>query len=241
VPAEDVLAGLRMCKDEHEIKQMRRAISVTEDALEKTMRQVSVGMTEREVASLLTIEVLRAGGAGMAFPPIVVAGPNAASPHSTPSDRPIQRGETIVVDCGAVIRGYAADITRTFVIAGLEPELVQVYEVVRAANEAGRNAVGPGVPAEEVDRATRAVIEEAGYGEYFIHRTGHGLGLEVHEPPYVVAGNRRVLEPGMTFTVEPGIYLTGRGGVRVEDDVLVTPDGAETLTTFRRELGVLVV
>jgi Xaa-Pro dipeptidase len=241
VPAEDVLAELRMCKDEREVEQMRRAISVTEDALEGTMRQVRVGMTEREVASRLTIEMLRAGGAGLAFSPIVVAGPNAASPHSTPSDRPIQRGETIVVDCGAVTSGYAADITRTFAIGGLDPELTQVYELVRAANEAGRNAVGSGVPAEEVDRAARAVIEEAGYGEYFIHRTGHGLGLETHEPPYVVAGNRRVLEPGMTFTVEPGIYLPGRGGVRVEDDVLVTPNGAETLTTFRRDLGVLVV
>ncbi len=236
VPAEEVLAELRMCKDERELEQMRRAIAVTETALRSTMRQVGAGMTEREVAALLTIEMLRAGGEGMAFSPIVVAGPNAASPHATPSDRPIQPGETIVVDCGATVGGYAADITRTFAVGALEPGLARIYEVVRAANEAGRAAAGPGVPAEEVDRAARAVIEETGYGEYFIHRTGHGLGLEPHEPPFIVAGNGRALEPGMTFTVEPGIYLPGRGGVRIEDDVLVTPGGAESLTVFPREL-----
>jgi len=134
------------------------------------------------------------------------------------------------------VGGYAADITRTFAIGELEEELARVYEVVRAANGAGRAAAGPGVVAEEVDRAARALIEEAGYGEYFIHRTGHGLGLEVHEPPFIVAGNGRALEPGMTFTVEPGVYLPGRGGVRIEDDVLVTPGGAESLTTFPRGL-----
>ena len=236
VPAEDALAALRLCKDEHELQQMRRAVAVTEAALRSTMDQTRAGMTEREVAGLLTMEMLRAGGEGMAFSPIVVAGPNAASPHAVPSDRPIGAGETVVIDCGATVGGYAADITRTFAIGALEPELARVYEVVRAANGAGRAAAGPGVPAEEVDRAARAVIEEAGYGEYFIHRTGHGLGLEVHEPPYIVAGNERILEPGMVFTVEPGVYLPGRGGVRIEDDVVVTSDGAESLTAFPREL-----
>jgi len=236
VAADDVLAALRMCKDEHELALMRRAIAVTETALKTTMQQARPGMTERELAGLLMAQMLRSGGEGMAFPPIVVAGPNAASPHAVPSDRPIQSSETIVVDCGAVVGGYPADITRTFAIGELDPELSHVYEVVRAANVAGRAAAGPGVPAEGVDRAARAVIEEAGYGEYFTHRTGHGLGLEVHEPPYIVAGNRLLLESGMTFTVEPGIYLPGRGGVRIEDDVLVTSDGAESLTTFPREL-----
>lgn len=235
VPAEDVLAELRACKDGHEIEQMRRAVDITEAALRATMQQIGAGMSERHVAALLTIEMLRAGGEGMAFPPIVVAGPNAASPHAIPTDHPIQPGETIVVDCGASVGGYAADITRTFAVGELDSELARVYEVVRAANAAGRAAASPGVRAEEVDRAARAVIEEAGYGQYFIHRTGHGLGLETHEPPYIVAGNRLRLEAGMTFTVEPGIYLPGRGGVRIEDDVLVTPDGAESLTTFTRE------
>jgi len=235
VPAGEALAELRLRKDEHELAQMRQAIAITEAALRTTMRQVKAGMTERQVAALLTLEMLKAGGEGMAFSPIVVAGPNAASPHATPTERAIQPGETIIVDCGATVGGYAADITRTFAIGELEPELAQVYEIVRAANAAGLAVAGPGVPAEEVDQAARAVIEEAGYGEYFIHRTGHGLGLEAHEPPFIVAGNQRPLEPGMTFTVEPGIYLPGRGGVRIEDDVLVTPGGAESLTTFPRE------
>jgi Xaa-Pro dipeptidase len=235
VPAEEVLAEQRLRKDERELEHMRRAIAVTEAALRLTVRQIRAGMTEREIASLLMVEILQAGGEGMAFSPIVVVGPNAASPHATPSDRPVQPGETVVIDCGATVEGYAADITRTFAIGTLEPDLARVYEVVRAANAAGRAAAGPGVPAEEVDRAARSVIDEAGYSEHFIHRTGHGLGLETHEPPYIVAGNERPLEPGMTFTVEPGIYLPGRGGVRIEDDVLVTADGAESLTTFPRE------
>jgi Xaa-Pro dipeptidase len=234
--AEGVMAELRMRKDEQEVAQMRRAIGVTETALWATMHQVEAGMMEQEVATLLKLEILRAGGEGMSFSPIVAAGPNSASPHATPSDRPIQSGEPIVVDCGAIVGGYAADITRTFSIGELDRELAHVYGVVQAANRAGRMAVKPGVSAEEVDKAARAVVEEAGYGEYFFHRTGHGLGLEVHEPPYIIAGNERLLEPGMTFTVEPGVYLPGRGGVRIEDDVLVTSDGAESLTTFKRDL-----
>ena len=235
VAAEDVLAKLRVCKGEHEVGQMRRAVAVTEAALKSTMERMEAGMTELDVAALLKMEMLRAGAEGMAFSPIVVAGPNAASPHATPSERPIKPGETITIDCGVTVGGYAADITRTFGIGRLEPGLARVYEVVQAANAAGRAATRPGIPAEAVDRAARAVIEDAGYGSYFIHRTGHGLGLETHEPPYIVAGNKQPLEPGMTFTVEPGVYLPGRGGVRIEDDVLVTGDGAESLTTFPRE------
>jgi Xaa-Pro dipeptidase len=234
--AEDIVADLRMRKEESELESMRSAIAVTEKALQTTIDQVAPGMTERGVASLLRMELLRAGGDAMAFAPIVVAGPNAAMPHATPSDRPIRVGETIVIDCGASIGGYAADITRTFVFGALDDELARVYEVVRAANRAGRAAVRPDVPAEEVDKAARQVIEDSGYGEYFIHRTGHGLGLETHEPPYIVGGNEQLLRSGMTFTVEPGIYLPGRGGVRIEDDVVVTEDGAETLTSFPREL-----
>jgi Xaa-Pro dipeptidase len=145
-------------------------------------------------------------------------------------------GETIVVDCGATVGGYAADITRTFVIGELNREMAWPFEVVLMANAAARAAIRPGTPAGVADRTARAVIEEAGYGEYFTHRTGHGLGLETHEPPYIVASNQEPLRPGMTFTIEPGIYLPGRGGVRIEDDVVVTEDGLETLTTYPRRL-----
>ena len=238
LPAEDALAELRMRKDEQELAQMRRAIAITETALQATAQQIRAGMTEMQVTALLSTEMLQAGAETIAFI-IVQGGPDAASPHAVPGDRPIQPGETIIVDCGVTVGGYNSDITRTFSIGPLDEEMEQVYRVVQAANAAGRAAARPGVPAEAVDRAARAVIEEAGYGEYFIHRTGHGLGLEVHEPPYIVAGNSLLLEPGMTFTVEPGIYLPERGGVRIEDDVLVTSDGAESLTTFPRQLAPL--
>ncbi|MEA3342518.1 MAG: Xaa-Pro peptidase family protein, partial [Chloroflexota bacterium] len=238
LPAEELLAEQRMRKDDHELAHMRRAIAITETALGATMQQVRAGMTELEVVALLSAQMLQAGAETISFI-IVQGGPNAASPHAVPGDRPIQPGDTILIDCGVTVGGYNSDITRTFCIGALDEEMARVYEIVRAANTAGRAVVRPGAPAEAIDQAARAVIEEAGYGEYFIHRTGHGLGLEVHEPPYIVAGNERLLETGMTFTVEPGIYLPGRGGVRIEDDVLVTPDGAESLTTFPRELVTL--
>jgi Xaa-Pro dipeptidase len=225
-----------MRKDRDEIELMRQAVGFSEGALASTMHQVREGMTERQVAASLTIELFRAGGEALAFPPTVLAGPNAATPHAASGERQIEPGETIVVDCGVIVGGYAADITRTFVIGELEPDMAWIYEVVLMANAAAQAAVRPGVPAELVDQTARAVIEEAGYGEYFTHRTGHGLGLETHEPPFIVSGNREPLEPGMVFTIEPGIYLPGRGGVRIEDDIVVTDVGAEALTTYPRKL-----
>lgn len=239
IPADEVMESLRIIKDAGEVTAMRRAAAVVEAALRSVLAQVRPGMTEREVAGLLMVEILRGGGEGMPFEPIVVAGPNAASPHALPSDRPLRPGEPVIIDCGAVVGGYVSDITRTVALGGLPEEMVRVYEVVRRANEAGRAHVRPGRSAQEVDRAARAVVRAAGYGDFFVHRTGHGLGLEVHEPPYIVEGNALPLQPGMTFTVEPGVYLPGQGGVRIEDDVLVTPGGSETLTTFPRELMVL--
>jgi Xaa-Pro dipeptidase len=239
IPADDVMAALRSRKGDDELAQMQRAVTVIETALRSVLSQLQAGMSEREVAGLLMVEIFRAGGDGIAFDPLVVAGPNAASPHLGPSDRPIGRGETVIIDCGAVVGGYASDITRTVALGGLPEEFFEVYQTVARANHAGRAAVRPRIAAEAVDQAARDVIADAGYGEYFIHRTGHGIGLEVHEPPYIVAGNQVSLQPGMTFTVEPGIYLPGRGGVRIEDDVVVTEDGGESLTTFTRELLVL--
>jgi Xaa-Pro dipeptidase len=188
------------------------------------------------VAADLQIAMLREGGQGEAFSPIVVAGPNSASPHSSPSERPLAEGDLVVVDWGTVYQGYRSDITRTFVLGAPTPEMERIHDAVLAANQAGRLAARSGVLAQEVDRIARRSITLAGYGEYFLHRTGHGLGLETHEPPYLVEGNLELLEPGMTFTVEPGIYLPGVGGVRIEDDVVVTEEGSETLTTLPREL-----
>jgi Xaa-Pro dipeptidase len=228
--ADDTLALLRIHKDASEIESLRTAIKVSETALVTILPKVRVGLTERQIANMLIVAMMDAGSSGEAFDPIVLSGPNSAKPHGTPTDRPIQQDEILLFDFGTLHNGYPSDITRTFSVGTLNAELSRVYEIVLAANEAGIRAAGPGVPAQEVDRAARKVITEAGYGEYFLHRTGHGLGPDGHEDPYMREGNAQPLEPGMVFTVEPGIYLAGKGGVRIEDDVLITKDGHEVLT-----------
>jgi len=239
VPAEPLLAGLRMRKDADELAHMRRAAQVAEEALARTLEAIRPGMTEREIAAELQVHLMRGGSGVLPFEPLVQSGPHSASPHGAITDRRLEPGDILLIDFGARAGGYASDITRTFAVGELDPELKKVHQIVQAANAAGRAAAGPGVPCQEVDRAARRVIEQAGYGAYFIHRTGHGLGLEGHEPPYIVEGNAQRLEVGMTFTIEPGIYLPGQGGVRVEDDVVITEGGCESLTTFERGLQVI--
>ena len=241
VATEPWLPKLRMTKDEAEIACMRRAIKIAEQALQRLLAEGAIrpGRTERQLAADLQAALLREGGQGEAFSPIVVAGPNSALPHAGPSDRTMEMGDLVTIDWGTVYEGYRADITRTFVLGQLSPEIESIYDAVLVANEAARLAIRPGLPAQEVDRAARRAITLAGYGDYFTHRTGHGLGLETHEPPYMVEGNLDLLQPGMTFTVEPGIYVPGLGGVRIEDDVRVTEQGVETLTTLPRDLMVL--
>ncbi len=234
--ADPIFSRLRMVKDADEIAAMRRAVRITEDALGRTLDRFSQGMTEKEVAAELLVNLLRGGAESLPFEPIVVAGPNSALPHARPGDRPAQRGDLLLFDFGVTVDGYASDITRTFAVGGIDAKLEQVYDLVLKANETGRRTAGPGVSGQAIDRAARKVIVDGGYGEQFTHRTGHGLGMDGHEPPYVVEGNTVPFEPGNVVTIEPGIYLPGRGGVRIEDDVVITADGAESLTTFPREL-----
>jgi Xaa-Pro dipeptidase len=235
---EPWLPPLRMRKEDAELEQMRQAVGIAERALQSLLDAgaICAGRSELEIAADLKIALLREGSQGDAFSPIVVAGPNSASPHASPSDRIMASGDLVIIDWGAVQNGYRSDITRTFVLGSPTPEMERIHDAVLAANQAGRLAARPGVPAQEIDRLARRAITLAGYGQYFIHRTGHGLGLETHEPPYVVEGNQELLQPGTTFTVEPGIYLPGVGGVRIEDDVVVTAEGSETLTTLPRDL-----
>ncbi len=240
LPADEIVAHLRLCKDQDEVDCMRTAVRIAQDALKATLPAMKVGVSERELSSELTLQLLRAGSdAELPFSPIVASGPNSANPHAAPSDRTLQDGDLVVIDWGAYHRGYCSDLTRTFAIGSIEPEFEQIYRLVQSANAAGRTAARPAVPAGDVDLAARSVIDGAGFGKYYFHRTGHGLGMEGHEPPYIYAENKLILKPGMTFTVEPGIYLDGRGGVRIEDNVLITPEGVDVLSDFSRDLMVL--
>lgn len=235
--ATEALASLRLRKDEGEIAAMRRAVGIAEKALEAVLPSVKVGLTEREIASALTMELLRQGSdAEMPFAPIVCAGPNSANPHATPSDRKIQHGDLLLIDWGASSGGYISDLTRTFAVGEVDDEWKKIAGVVLESNAAGRAAGRPGIPCGSVDKAARAVIEQAGYGQYFTHRTGHGIGMEGHEEPYIRGDNMRMLYPGMAYTVEPGIYLAGKGGVRIEDNVVVTKTGVDVLSEMPREL-----
>jgi Xaa-Pro dipeptidase len=237
---EGFLAQLRLHKDAEEIAAMRQAARIAQRALEITLPAVKAGVSERELASELSANLLRSGSEPeFPFAPIVSFGENSANPHAVPGDRRLKGGDLILIDWGATFQGYCSDITRTFALGKIDSELKVIYTLVQAANAAGRAAGRPGLRAGDVDRAAREVIVRGGYGPQFIHRTGHGLGMEAHETPYIYAENDLPLAAGMVYTVEPGIYLPGKGGVRIEDDVHVTAGGSENLTDFPRELTIL--
>ncbi len=237
-PLESALIRLRAVKTPSEVEAMRRAVAISEAALAELMPQLKPGMLERQIAMRLEQLLAEHGSEGTAFATTVLSGPNSALPHGHSGGRALREGEALLIDFGGVCEGYPADITRTFCLGEPDAQLSEVFEVVLAANEAAIRAAGPGVPMGEVDRAAREVIEGAGYGEAFIHRTGHGLGLDVHEPiPQLAAGVEEALEPGMAFTVEPGIYLSHVAGVRLEDNLVVTEDGVEVLTAYPKRLA----
>lgn len=240
ISAPGVTTELRNIKDDFEISSIRKAVSIAEKAMVDTLPLIKVGMTERELAAELVVQLLRCSSEPeLPFFPIVASGPNSALPHAVPTDRKFRVGDLLILDWGARVNGYVSDLTRTFAIGDLSEEMTKIYEVVKAANSAGLQAIGPGIPCSDIDRASRSVITSAGFGEYFIHRTGHGIGLQAHEDPYIREDNEELLAKGMTFTVEPGIYIPNQGGVRIEDNVFVTLDGGESLSTFSRELQVL--
>jgi Xaa-Pro aminopeptidase len=229
---------LRAVKDANEIQRLRAVAHGADAAFADVIELPFAGRAETDVAAELD-RLLRDHGHQRVDFTIVGSGPNAASGHHEPGERRIEPGDAVVMDFGGMRDDYCSDITRTVFVGEPSPEEREVYAIVRAAQQAAFEAVRPGVAAEEVDRAARAVITDAGYGERFVHRTGHGIGLEIHEPPYIVEGNRTPLEAGMTFSDEPGIYLEGRFGVRIEDQVAVTAQGAERLNEASRELTVV--
>ena len=235
--ASEVMETLRIRKDDTEREAMRAAATLTDEVCAALRESVDVlGRTETALAREIEDRQRAAGGAGQAFETIVAAGPNGARPHHGHGDRMIRAGDPVVFDFGTVLNNYVSDQTRTMVFHGEPPrEFESVFDAVIAAQHAAVEAVAPGVTCASVDRAARSEIADRGYGDAFVHRTGHGVGLEVHEPPYIVAGNDRELEPGMVFSVEPGAYLEGHFGVRIEDLVIVTHEGCERLNDSPRE------
>ena len=233
--AAQLFLTMRSRKSADEIANMQRAIDISEAALAATMAWARPGMSEREIADKLSAEMLSRGAQGLAFL-LVLTGEKTGLPHGNTGERVWGEDEFLLIDFGARYNDYPADITRTFCVGNPTPQMRAMYEAVYAANQAARDFARPGVSCEAVDRAARDVIEAAGFGDYFIHRLGHGLGLSVHELPNMVAGNTQLLEPGMVFTIEPGVYVPGVGGVRIEDNVVVTEDGINCLTSYPREL-----
>lgn len=232
---DDPIPALRICKDEHEIAQIRKAIRLQEAAIEAVLPEVTPGQTETELAALLEYEMRARGADGVSFSTIIAADANAALPHAQPGTRRLKRNGLLLVDWGARLGGYCGDMTRAFGIGRWPKKMAEIYDIVLEAHDAGVAAIEPGRPTTEVDAAAREVIEDAGFGDEFSHSLGHGLGLDVHEAPRLSTVSKEILEPGMIVTVEPGIYLPGVGGIRIEDDVVVTDTGRRRLSRLPRD------
>ena len=231
-----VMNRVRIKKTHEEIALMARSAEIADTAFTETVKECREGMTEHQVAAKLVNELRRLGADSIGFEPAASSGPNAALPHYRSGDRQLQRGDLVVLDYGCLYRGYNSDITRTIAVSSCDDERKKAYSVVRSAQEEAYQAAVEGVEAQSVDRVARRIIEAAGYGRFFVHRTGHGIGLEIHEEPYIVAGNSVKLDEGMAFSVEPGIYVPGQYGVRIEDIVVIQAGKARRLNNCTREL-----
>jgi Xaa-Pro aminopeptidase len=236
MPTEGLVEQLRRIKDPGEVARLARAAEIADAALESVRPLLAAYPTEVEFGRALDFEMRKLGASGPSFETIVASGPNGAKPHHRPAERRIQPDELVVLDFGAVFDGYCSDMTRTMSLGEPAAALIRMVDIVSAAQAAGVAAVGPGVACAEVDRACRDVIAAAGWGERFVHGTGHGVGLDIHEAPSVAATSSDTLLTGHVVTVEPGVYLPGLGGVRIEDTVVVTDEGCYPLTTTPKEL-----
>lgn len=237
IPVEALLAPMRARKSDDEIEALAQAAAQADRAMQAAVRACQPGVSEMDVAWAAETAFRRDGAEQVTFT-LVASGPNGANPHHNSSKRQLRDGDAIIIDIGASLNGYQSDMTRMVFLGDPPEQILRAYAAVLEANERGRAAVKPGVAAQEIDQIARGTLENAGCGEYFIHRTGHGIGMEVHEPPWIVAGNEQLLVPGMVFSVEPGVYIPGQFGIRIEDIVVVTEAGCRTLSGFSHELVV---
>jgi Xaa-Pro aminopeptidase len=238
VATRKVVEPLRAVKDGVEIAAIERAVAITDETFAYLCGYLKPGMTEREVAQEIERYMIEHGAEGMAFNPHVASGPNGALPHATPTERELALGEPIIIDMGARYAGYCADMTRTVCLGEPGEQAQAIYDAVLAAHEACEQGLRPGLTGQQADTLARDVLTAVGYGEQFLHGTGHGLGLEIHEDPRLSKyGAEHTLQPGMAVTVEPGVYISGWGGVRIEDTVIITEEGARVLTTSHKRFG----
>lgn len=237
VRSSELVEDLREIKDVDEIRRIRFAVDLAERAFSVIRASLRPERTEREVAYEIESQVRLFGGSGCSFPPIVAVGPRAALPHARPTDHQIRESGFVLIDWGAVGELYSSDLTRILVTGKIPPKLEKIYNIVLSAQEKAIARIKPGAVMKEVDAAARSVIAKAGYGKYFGHSLGHGIGLEIHEGPRLASNRNQLLRPGMVVTVEPGIYLPGFGGVRIEDDILVTRDGHEVLSQVPKQFS----
>jgi Xaa-Pro aminopeptidase len=239
VPASDLIESLRMYKDAGELAIMREAAALADRTFAHILPYLKPGVSELEIAAEMEMFMRREGATGPSFDTIVASGERSAMPHGVASSRKLGSGEFVTLDFGTYFQGYCSDLTRTVVVGKPSDKHLEIYAIVKEAQQAALDRLAPGMTGREADALTRDIISRYGYGDYFGHGTGHGLGMEIHEAPRLSANADTVLQPGMTVTVEPGIYLPGFGGVRIEDDVVITDSGIQILTSSPKELIVL--
>lgn len=236
VKADKMLEQLRIIKSNSERQNLRRAAEIIDEVVMDLTKYIRPGLREKDVKRKVEELCIEKGASGISFEPLIASGPNSSMPHYNDDKRVIEEKDIVIIDIGCKYNGYCSDITRTVFVGEPTDEQRKIYEIVLEANRQGERCIREGLAAEDVDKAVRDVIEKAGYGKYFIHRTGHGIGVAVHEAPYINTGNRLALKSGMAFSIEPGIYLPGKFGVRIEDIVVVDGDKAEVLNKCPKEL-----
>ncbi len=236
IPTAGIVENTRTTKDQNEVGLIKKAAQIGDEAFNYILSRIKVGISEKEIEAELEYQMKRKGAFSTAFPTIVASGPRSSLPHALPTERKLQYGDFVTLDFGASYQNYRSDMTRTIIIGKTDKKQKQIYELVLAAQKQGIQSIKAGILGSEVDRQARTMIAEAGFGDFFGHGLGHGVGLEIHEEPFLNSKSQTILEAGNTITVEPGVYLPHWGGVRIEDTVLVTEDGCQLLTHSPKEL-----